>query len=73
MVCYPLQSGVEKVEPFLYPVPPMGLEPTTFALGRQRTTIVLRRLVTYEQANQYGGKNRGKDLSMFVLISLAAL
>jgi len=34
---------------------------------------VLRRLVTYEQANQYGGKNRGKDLSMFVLISLAAL
>lgn len=57
-----MQSGRKKLSRSLYPVPPMGLEPTTFALGRQRTTIVLRRLVTYVQANQYGGENRAEDL-----------
>lgn len=43
-----------------FQLPPMGLEPTTFALGRQRTTIVLRRLDSRGRRGAHHGR-RGAD------------
>ena len=50
-----------KSEPCLvFQLPPMGIEPTTFALGRQRTTIVLRRLDSSARRGEHDTAERAQ-------------